>query len=116
MKLNQGDIYFGAIVDEHGSERKIIHPQVIIQDTVINNSRIDTVVVCEISSNMKKVSEPGNILLQIGEGNLERQSIIIPAHISVIKKNRLKNYVGRLGKERIDQIFHGLKMLEGFRH
>ena len=55
MIINRGDIYWVPVLDDTGEIRKIIHPQVVIQDSIINQSRIDTIVVCGLSTNMKKI-------------------------------------------------------------
>lgn len=111
LEVNQGDIFWSITRDENGKTREIIHPQVIIQDDLINKSRVKTVVACEISTNIKKVSEPGNILLELGEGNLKKQSIIITSHISSIRKSDLGDFIGRIGKNRIEQIYDKLRLL-----
>jgi hypothetical protein len=33
--------------------------------------------VCALSSNLKRASEPGNVLLELGEGDLEKQSVVV---------------------------------------
>ena len=112
MIIRQGDIFLAATEDENGNQRKVVHPQVVIQDTLINNSRVEHVVACEISTNMKKAYEPGSILLERGEGNLQKQSIILPSHISSIRKDMLGEYIGHLEQDRIDQVFASLKLLQ----
>lgn len=114
MKIYQGSIYWASTSDENGHKRSIRHPQVVIQDNLINQSRIDSVVVCEISTNLTKASIPGNILLKSGEGNLPKNSIILTSHISSVKKKDLGEYVGKLDPSRIDEIFQGLSLINSF--
>ncbi len=116
MKIFRGDIFWAPTMDEHGNMRGIIHPQLVIQDTIINNSRIESIVMCEISTNMKKAYEVGNILLDAGEGNLDKRSIIIPSHISLVNKKDLGDFIGKLSPSRIDEVFSSLKLLDAFQH
>ena len=86
--IKKGDIYWVPVLDEQGNERDITHPQIVIQDTIINNSRINSIFVCGVSTNMKKANEPGNILLEPGEGNLPKQSVVVVSEISIALKER----------------------------
>ena len=112
--LQKGEIYWVPVLDENNQTREIIHPQVIIQDTHINNSRIPTVVVCGISTNMKKANEPGNILLDPGEGGLPKRSIVVVSEISLALKESFGTCIGTLSPERVAQIFVGMKFVQSF--
>ncbi|MEO7840824.1 MAG: type II toxin-antitoxin system PemK/MazF family toxin, partial [Anaerolineales bacterium] len=50
MVLNQGDIYWVSLKEPGGSEPGYTHPHVVIQDNVINRTRINTVVVCALTT------------------------------------------------------------------
>jgi len=114
MNINQGDIYWVSVADDNGAASEIIHPHVVLQDDIINRSRIKTVVVCGITTNMKRISYPGNLLLEVGEANLPKQSIVAVSQISTVNKSDLGDYIGTLSRERIDQIFAGMKFLQTF--
>jgi len=110
MVVNQGDIYWVALKDPRGLEPGITHPHVVIQDNVVNRSRISTVVVCALTTNMKRVSIPGNVLLEPGEANLPRQSIVAVSQVSTVNKMQLGEYIGSLSELRIRQIFAGMRL------
>ena len=105
--INQGDIYW-VQVENPG----ISHPHVVIQDNVFNHSRIDTVVVCALTSNLKKINMPGNVLLDVGEASLTRQSIVEVSKIATVAKNQLGDYIGSLTEQRIQQIFSGMRFVQ----
>ncbi len=114
MIIEMGDVFWIPLFNEDGVQNPIVHPHVVIQDTVINQSRIETLVVCSISTNMKRASEHGNILLELGEGNLPKHSIIVVSQISMVKKSQLGEYIGSLEKRRMEQIFAGMKYVQSF--
>jgi len=111
MIIEKGDIYW-YLIPTYDEFKSIPHPQVVIQDSVLNRSRINSVVVCGLTTNMKKATWPGNILLDINEANLSKQSIIDVSQVSVIKKNELGQYIGQLSANRISQIFSGMKLIQ----
>lgn len=109
MKIKQGDIYWVPLEDASGS---VTHPHVVLQDDILNASRIDTVVVCALTTNMKRAKAPGNVLLDLGEANLPKQSVVAVSQVSTVNKTQLGEYIGTLSKCRIDQILAGLRFLQ----
>lgn len=85
------------------------HPHVVVQDDVFNHSRVATVVACALTSNLRRTSEPGNVLLEAGEGNLPRQSVVVVSQVSSIEKSRLGEHIGSLSDARVEQILAGLR-------
>jgi mRNA interferase MazF len=110
--INQGDIYWLRVEGVEGGAPGIPHPHVVVQDNVFNHSRIDTVVVCALTSNLKRASLPGNVLLEAGEANLPRSSIVEVSKVSAVDKTRLGEYIGSLSEARIEQILAGMRFLQ----
>lgn len=110
-EIHQGDIYW-LQPDENANESDIPHPQVVVQDDLFNHSRIDTVVVCALTSNLQRASLPGNVLLDAGEANLPRSSVVEVAKVSSITKARLGEYIGSVSPQRVEQILAGMRFLQ----
>lgn len=85
------------------------HPHVIIQDDLFNRSRITTVVVCALTSNLHRANEPGNVLLNPGEGGLPRQSVVVVSQVSSVEKTQVGRCIGHLSSERVTAILDGLR-------
>ena len=81
----------------------------VVQDDVFNHSRITTVVVCALTSNLRRANEPGNVLLEVGEGNLPRRSVVVVSQVSSVDKTRLGGWIGSLADARVEQILAGLR-------
>lgn len=108
--MNQGDVYWVQPEEPNGLELGYYpHPYVVIQDDLFNRSRINTVVVCALTSNMRQANEPGNVLLDVGEANLPKQSVVVVSKISTVDKTQLGEYIGPLTKQRINQILAGIR-------
>ncbi len=107
--IARGDIFWVPIDDGRGSLPAILHPHVVIQDDVLNRSRLSTVVVCGLTSNLTRAHEPGNVLLEAGEGNLPKRSVIVVSQVSAVEKTALGAYVGTLSEQRVEQILAGLR-------
>lgn len=112
MDIRQGDVYWLHPGEPEGLTANYPHPHVVIQDDVLNRSRITSVVVCALTSNIKRASEPGNVLLEEGEANLPKQSVVVVSQVDTVEKTQLGEYVGSLSQQRIEQIFAGMRFLQ----
>jgi mRNA interferase MazF len=108
-RIHQGDVFWISADDSRGSAPSYSHPHVVVQDDLFNHSRITTVVVCALTSNLQRANEPGNVLLEVGEGNLPQQSVVVVSQISSVDKARLGERIGALSDERVEQILAGLR-------
>ena len=86
MVIQQGDVYWVDLGDPVGSAPGFLHPHVVIQNNEFNRSS-STVVVCALTSNLKRASAPGNVLLEPGEANLPKQSIVNISQIFTVDKS-----------------------------
>ncbi len=107
--IHRGDLFWIEPDASKGSIPGHPHPHVVVQDDVFNHSRIRTVVVCALSSNVRKANEPGNVLLEPGEGNLSQQSVVVVSQVSSLYKDRLGERIGSLSGERVEQILAGMR-------
>ena len=111
MVISQGDIYWINLEEPAGSEPGFRHPHVVIQNNLFNRSRIDTVVVCLLTSNLRLAKAPGNVLLEQGEGNLAQQSVVNISQIYTVDKSDLIEWIGALSEKRVRQILDGVRLL-----
>lgn len=111
MVIKQGDIYWVELGEPSGSEPGYSHPHVVIQNDVFNASRINTVIVCALTSNLKRSRVPGNVALEQGESNLPKQSVVVVSQVFTVDKMQLGEFIGTLAKPRIHQILEGIRLL-----
>lgn len=107
--IHQGHIYWIQATGLSGTASEIPHPYVVIQDDLLNHSRIHTVVVCALTSNLNRASIRGNILLDIDEADLQKHSVVEVSKISSVEKTQLGDYIGSLTEERVQQILDGIR-------
>ncbi len=86
----------------------------VIQSDDFNGSRIGTVVVCEVTSVLRRGKAPGNVLLVPGEGGLPEHSVVNVSRMVTLDKSILGNRVGVLDRERMREVMDGVRLvLEG---
>ena len=111
MVINQGDIYWIDFEEPSGSEPGYRHPHVVVQNNLFNRSEIKTVVVCALTSNLKRASAPGNVMLDKKETNLPKDSVVNVSQIFSVDKLQLDEYVGTLSAKRVREILNGITLV-----
>jgi mRNA interferase MazF len=107
--IHRGDLFWIEPDDSRGPAPSYAHPHVVVQDDVFNHSRITTVIVCALTSNLHRANEPGNVLLDEGEGDLPEPSVVVVSQIASVDKGRLGQRIGSLSEARVEQILAGLR-------
>ena len=111
MVIHQGDVFWIDLEEPKGSEPGYRHPHVVIQNNLFNRSKIGTVVVCALTSNLRRADAPGNVLLDKKEANLPKQSVINVSQIITVDKGQVGEYIGALSSQRVRQILDGIKLV-----
>lgn len=83
----------------------------VVQNDIFNKSKINTVVVCVLTSNIARSKIPGNVLLNKGECNLSKDSVVNVSQIITVNKADLIERIGSMSDVKIIQVIDGLKML-----
>ena len=109
--IRQGDVYWIELEAPEGSKPGYRHPHVVVQNDLFNQSRINTVVVCALTSNLKRASAPGNVLLDAGEARLPKQSVVVVSQLFTVDKSHLSDYIGTLPAQRLWQVLEGIRLL-----
>jgi mRNA interferase MazF len=109
-RIDRGDVFWIGRDDPHGPVPPgHPHPHVVVQDDLFNHSRVATVVVCALTSNLRRASWPGNVLLEAGEGGLPKRSVVVVSQVSSVEKARLGEKIGSLSEARVEEILDGLR-------
>ena len=66
-------------------------------------------IVCALTSNLHRAKEPGNVLLDEGEGGLPKRSVVVVSQIDSVDKSRLGDRIGTLSPARVDEVLAGLR-------
>jgi mRNA interferase MazF len=111
VNIRQGDIFWVDLGSPQGSEPGYRHPHVVIQNNVFNQSKINTVVVCALTSNLKRAGAPGNVFLRKGEGNIKKDGVVNITQIITVNKSDLVERIGSISQPRIAEMIDGVRLL-----
>lgn len=107
--ISQGDVFWAEIAKSADQGQGLRHPHVVVQDDLLNHSRIHTVVVCALSTQLKRLNEPGNVALDAGVANLPKPSVVVVSQLTTVAKSQLGEYIGTLDVVQVQQILDGIR-------
>ena len=106
----KGEIWWANLpTDPYGSEPGKRRPVLIVQNDVINRSKIKTIICAVITSNMNQAQVPGNILLEKSVTGLEKTSVANFSQIITVDKTRFIELVSMLPKNYIIKINESIR-------
>jgi mRNA interferase MazF len=111
MVIRNGTIYWVDFSPAKGSEPKGRRPGLVVQNNILNDSNLNTVVMVAITSTMKFGDLPGNVVLRKGEANLPRKCVVNVTQIKSVEKKSIKEEIGTLSSQKLEQVQEGLKLI-----
>lgn len=111
--IEQGDLWWGNLPPPVGSEPGYHRPVIIIQSDRINRSRLPTTVCVMVTSNLRLLSAPGNVLLPQKQTGLPMDSVANVSQIYTLNKSRFSERVGKLPEPLLAEVYRGLSLVLG---
>lgn len=107
--MYRGEIWWADLPDPVGSEPGYRRPVLIIQDDTFTQSRLRTVIVVIITSNLELANAPGNVLLPRDTTSLSRDSVANVSQIFTVDKAFLTECIGSLPVSLQEEVDEGLR-------
>jgi len=111
MVIHRGDVWWAELDDPRGSEPGLRRPLVIVQADAFNVSRIQTAVGVVVTSNLRLIDAPGNVLLRARASGLPKDSGANVSQIVTIDRGVLAQRAGRLDQKTMGAIGKGMRLV-----
>jgi mRNA interferase MazF len=111
--VSQGDVVWASLPDPTGSGPGFRRPVVIVQGDPFNASRLWTVVVVPLTTNLRWADAPGNVLLSSERTGLPRDSVANVSQIVAVDRSILGERVGRLTEPDLGLVLSGIDIVLG---
>ena len=112
MTVKRGDIFYADLSPVVGSEQGGIRPVLIVQNDV-GNKFSPTVIAAAITSQREKANLPTHIELAAADCGLSRNSVVLLEQIRTIDKQRLRERMGRIAGDSMQQVDRALSISFG---
>jgi mRNA interferase MazF len=109
--VTRGEIWWADLPEPRGSEPGFRRPVLIIQADSFNRSGIRTVIVAVISSNLRLVDAPGNVLLPAVATGLPRDSVVNVSQLLTLDRSFLTELVDKLSGRLLGDVETGLRLI-----
>lgn len=107
--MKRGEIWWASLPDPVGSVPGLRRPVVIVQSNPFNDSRINTVIVAVITSNLALAIAPGNVRVAKSDSGLPQVSVVNVSQLITLDKSLLTERVKLLSAQIIQSINEGLR-------
>lgn len=109
--MRRGEIWWASMRSPKGSEPGYRRPVLVIQSNEFNESRIQTVIVAVITSNLNLAAAPGNVLCKKRQTRLSRDSAVNISQLYTIDKQFLTERIGTLSPTLLKEVENGLRLV-----
>jgi mRNA interferase MazF len=88
-------------------------PVLVVSADAFNRSRIKTVTVAAITSNMRLAAAPGNVPLAAGTAGLARDCVVNVSQVLTLDRATLDKQSGTLDRAQMERVDVGLRLALG---
>ncbi len=108
--MRRGEVWWADLVDPVGSGPGYRRPVLVIQSKPFNESRIATVIVAVITTNLALGEAPGNVRLSKSESGLPKPSVVNVSQVITVDKSILTEKVKSLSGAVVQRVDEGLRL------
>jgi mRNA interferase MazF len=111
--MKRGEVWWASLPTPAGSGPGLRRPVLVVQSNPFNDSRIATVVIVAITSNLALAEAPGNIRIGKSESGLSKPSIINVSQVLTVDRSYLTERVRALPQQVVSRVDGGLRLVLG---
>jgi mRNA interferase MazF len=113
MMLQRGQLWWADLGKPRGSQPAYRRPVLIIQADAFNRSKLNTVVVASLTTNLNLALAPGNVVCRPGTSGLPGVSVVNVSQITTLDRCFLVERIGTLSAESVSRVEDGLRLVLG---
>lgn len=111
MVVERGDLWWADLGEPEGAEPGFRRPVLIVQAEAFNRSRLQTVIAVVLTSNLRLVDAPGNVLMPAKATGLPKDSVANASQVITIDRDFLTEKAGRLRGQLLKDVDNGLRLV-----
>ncbi len=111
MVIQRGEIWWADLGEPSGSEPGFRRPVLIVQADAFNRSRLETTIGVILTSNLRLLDAPGNVLVPKRESGLPKDSVANVSQILTLDRNDLSERAGSVSSGTLTGVNAGLRLV-----
>lgn len=109
--MKRGELWWAHLPSPVGSGPGYKRPVLVVQADPFNASRIATVIVATVTSNLVLAEAPGNVRIAKSDSGLPQPSVVNVSQLITLDRSILKSKVKVLPGAVMDKVDTGLKLV-----
>ena len=111
MVIERGQVWWADLGEPAGSEPGFRRPVLIVQSDAFNRSRLRTVLAVVLTSNLRLVEAPGNVLIPAKAAGLPKDSVANVSQLITVDRDFLAQSAGRIRGQVLKDVDNGLRLV-----
>jgi len=111
LDMKRGEVWWASLPPATGSGPGYRRPVLVVQANSFNRSKISTVLVSTITSNLSLANAPGNVRISKSDSGLSKPSVINISQVVTVDKSILTECVKMLPGKALARVDEGLKLV-----
>ena len=107
----RGELWWVDFGEPVGSAPGYRRPAVIISSDRFNRSRLATVILATVTSNLRLAEMPGNVALPTEETGLAKPSVVNVTQLLTVDRHLLGSLIGKVSTPQLRAIDEGLRLV-----
>lgn len=113
MTVERGQVWTADLGEPEGSEPGYHRPVLIVQSDAFNRSRLHTVIAVVLSTNLRLLDAPGNVLIPAKVSGLRKDSVANVSQVITVDREFLTELAGRVRGPFLEDVENGLRLVLG---
>ena len=109
--MKRGEIWWASLPPATGSGPGFRRPVLVVQANSFNNSKIATILVATITSNLALAQAPGNVRVSKSDSGLAKASVVNISQVVTINRKLLERRVKVLPGKILERVDEGLRLV-----
>ncbi len=109
--IRRGDLWWADLGQPRGSAPGLRRPVLVVQADAFNESRIGTVVVVSLTTNLQLAAAPGNVTCRPRGTGLGKPSVVNVSQLSTLDRRYLLERIGSLPAPTLREVEDGIRLV-----
>lgn len=111
MVIARGEVWWADLDEPAGSAPGYRRPVLVVQANAFNRSRLQTTIAVVLTSNLRLLDAPGNVLVPRAASGLPKDSVANVSQVVTVDRDFLTERTGKLPVRLLGAIDAGLKLV-----
>jgi mRNA interferase MazF len=109
--ITRGEVWWAELDEPAGSEPGYPRPVLVVQADSFNRSRLQTTIAVVLTSNLRLVEAPGNVLVPRAASGLPKDAVANVSQVVTLDREFLTKRAGKLSARLLAAVDAGLKLV-----